>query len=121
MNIYVHTPFKLNLPGEEPQSFAVGLNTIDDVLADHWFVKANSETWSGQGSTPAGAEIAGLKEEIAALTAKVVGLTEQINAAAIGLQERNDQLSEKDEQIAALTAKVNDLTAQVEKSNGAKK
>ena len=50
--IRVHTPFKLNSEDGTAQEFSVGEHTVDDKVADHWFVAAHAEI-TGKTKVPA--------------------------------------------------------------------
>lgn len=125
VTIHVHTPFKLTHADNSVQEFGKGRHNVPESVAAHWFVEEYTEAL-GDFTPPnldeAGAQrIAELEGKVTELQRlleiekdKVVEQSEQLQAAAGGLVERN-------EQITALNTQVADLTARLEKSNGAAK
>ncbi|WP_346827773.1 STY1053 family phage-associated protein [Serratia inhibens] len=125
VSIHVHTPFKLTHADNSVQEFGKGRHNVPEAVATHWFVEAHTEALGDY--TPPNIDEAGA-QRITELEAKVTELqrlleleqdkvaeqAEQLQAAAAGLIERNDQITE-------LNAQVADLSAKLEKINGAAK
>ncbi|HGM4958878.1 TPA: hypothetical protein ACKPZ6_002418 [Serratia liquefaciens] len=125
VTIHVHTPFKLTLLDNSVQEFGKGRHNVPESIASHWFVEAHTEALGDY--TPPNIDEAGV-QRITELEGKVTELqrlleleqdkvaeqTEQLQAAATGLVERNDQITE-------LNAQVAELAARLEKTNGAAK
>ncbi|MBD8451873.1 STY1053 family phage-associated protein [Serratia rubidaea] len=125
VTIHVHTPFKLTHADNSVQEFGKGRHNVPESVASHWFVEAHTESMGDYTPTDideSGAQrIAELESQVTDLQKllkteqeKVAEQTEQLQAAAAGLVERNDQIAELNSQVAGLTARL-------EKPNGATK
>lgn len=125
VSIHVHTPFKLTHTDNSVQEFGKGRHNVPEAVATHWFVEAHTESlgeYSAPGIDDAAAQrITELEAKVTELQRlleleqdKVAEQTEQLQAAASGLVERNDQIND-------LNAQVAELTARLEKNNGAAK
>lgn len=118
VSIHVHTPFKLTNLDNSVQEFGKGRHNVPEAVATHWFVEAHTESL-GEYSAPdideAGVRrITELEGQVEKLNAQVAEQTEQLQAAAAGLVERNEQITD-------LNAQVAELAARLEKTNGAAK
>lgn len=118
VSIHVHTPFKLTHLDNSVQEFGKGRHNVPEAVATHWFVEAHTESL-GEYSAPdideAGVRrITELEGQVEKLNAQVAEQTEQLQAAAVGLVERNEQITDLNAQVAELSAKL-------EKVNGAAK
>lgn len=125
VSIHVHTPFKLTQTDNSVQEFLGGRHNVPESVATHWFVEAHTEAlgdYNAPGIDDAGAQrITELEAKVTELQRlleleqdKVAEQTEQLQAAAAGLVERNDQITE-------LNTLVAEQTARLEKTNGAAK
>jgi len=110
--IRVHTPFNFNFEDGSSQRFELGEHTVDDKVADHWFVVAHAEV---TGKAKAAADAAGFQSQIDSLTAQLSdkdGTITELRAAG----------EQKDQQIAILTAQLAELQKPVvEETNDGKK
>lgn len=101
--IRVHTPFNFQFEDGTSQHFETGEHTVDDKVADHWFVTAHSDV---TGKAKASTDTKEFQAQIDSLTAQ---LTEKDSALSKLLSEAAD----KDEQIDSLTAQLAALQAPV--------
>ncbi|CCM44473.1 STY1053 family phage-associated protein [Cronobacter sakazakii] len=101
--IRVHTPFNFTSEDGTSQHFAAGEHTVDDKVAEHWFVTAHSDV---TGKAKASADTKEFQAQIDSLTAQ---LAEKDKAHA----ELQQSVAEKDQTIADLTAQLAALQAPV--------
>lgn len=101
--IRVHTPFNFTAEDGTSQHFPAGEHTVDDKVADHWFVAAHSDV---TGKVKAGADTKELQAQIDSLTAQ---LAEKEKAHG----ELQQSVVEKDQTITDLTAQLAALQAPV--------
>lgn len=101
--IRVHTPFNFTSEDGTSQRFEAGEHTVDDKVADHWFVTAHSDV---TGKAKSGADTKELQAQIDSLTAQL----EEKTKAHGDLQQ---SVAEKDQTIADLTAQLATLQAPV--------
>ncbi|EMA1800164.1 hypothetical protein SD377_000767 [Cronobacter turicensis] len=94
--IRVHTPFNFTNEDGTSQHFAAGEHTVDDKVADHWFVTAHSDV---TGKAKASADTKEFQAQIDSLTAQL----EEKDKANGDLQQA---LADKDQAIADLTAQL---------------
>ena len=110
--IRVHTPFNFNFEDGASQRFETGEHTVDDLVADHWFVKAHADI---TGKAKAAADTKEFQSQIDSLTAQLSdkdGTITELRAAG----------EQKDQQIAILTAQLAELQKPVvEETNDGKK
>ena len=110
--IRVHTPFNFNFEDGSSQRFELGEHTVDDKVADHWFVVAHAEV---TGKAKAASDAAAFQSQIDSLTAQLADKDGTITE----LQTAGEQ---KDQQIAILTAQLAELQKPVvEETNDGKK
>lgn len=106
--IRVHTPFDFQHEDGISQRFEAGEHTVDDKVADHWFVTAHSDI---TGKAKASADIKEFQAQIDSLTAQ---LEEKEKTHGELLQS----LAEKDQTIADLTAQLETLQAPAQDAKG---
>ncbi|EOC1314436.1 STY1053 family phage-associated protein [Cronobacter turicensis] len=94
--IRVHTPFNFTNEDGTSQHFVAGEHTVDDKVADHWFVTAHSDV---TGKAKASADTKEFQAQIDSLTAQL----EEKDKANGDLQQA---LADKDQAIADLTAQL---------------
>jgi len=92
VKIHVAKPFKLLTEKGEPMHFGVGNHTVDQAVADHWFVKAHLDGESAGGDTEAAAD-----ELLAELEAKAKAVQE----AEATLAAREAEVAEREKAVAA--------------------
>lgn len=95
--IRVHTPFNFTAEDGTSQHFPAGEHTVDDKVADHWFVAAHSDV---TGKVKAGADTKELQAQIDSLTAQ--------------LEEKDKSYGELQLSVAGKDQAIADLTAQLE-------
>lgn len=101
--IRVHTPFNFTSEDGTSQRFEAGEHTVDDKVAEHWFVTAHSDV---TGKAKSGADTKELQAQIDSLTAQL----EEKTKAHGDLQQ---SVADKDQIIADLTAQLATLQAPV--------
>ena len=94
--IRVHTPFKFNNEDGTAQEFSVGEHSVDDKVAEHWFVAAHSEV-TGKVKAPA---------DTKEFQAQIDSLTTQLEDKDKSIGDLQQSVTEKDEIIADLTAQL---------------
>lgn len=94
--IRVHTPFNFTSEDGTSQRFETGEHTVDDKVADHWFVTAHSDV---TGKAKSSADTKEFQAQIDSLTAQ---LAEKDKAHG----EQQQALADKDQAIADLTAQL---------------
>lgn len=110
--IRVHTPFTFTHDDGTSQTFHAGEHTVDEKVADHWFVTAHAEV---TGKAKVSTDTKEFQAQIDSLTAQL-GEKDKI---IIELQTASE---EKTQQIDSLTAQLADLQAPVvEEANDGKK
>lgn len=97
--IRVHTPFNFTSEDGSSQRFETGEHTVDEKVADHWFVTAHSDV---TGKAKASADTKEFQAQIDSLTAQ---LAEKDKAHG----ELQQSVAEKDQTIADLTAQLASL------------
>ena len=101
--IRVHTPFNFQFEDGASQRFEAGEHTVDDKVADHWFVTAHSDI---TGKAKASADTKDFQAQIDSLNAQ---LAEKDKAYG----ELQQSVADKDQAIAELTAQLEALKAPV--------
>lgn len=101
--IRVHTPFDFQFEDGTSQRFEAGEHTVDDKVADHWFVTAHSEI---TGKAKASADIKEFQVEIDSLTA-------QLHEKDKAYGDLQQSVADKEQVIADLTAQLEALKAPV--------
>ena len=101
--IRVHTPFDFQFEDGTSQRFEAGEHTVDDKVADHWFVTAHSDI---TGKAKASADTKEFQAQIDSLTAQLADKDK-----AYG--ELQQSVADKDQAIADLTAQLEALKAPV--------
>lgn len=91
--IRVHTPFKFNSEDGTAQEFSVGEHSVDDKVAEHWFVAAHAEV-TGKAKAPA---------DTKEFQAQIESLTTQLEDKDKSIGDLQQSVTEKDEIIADLT------------------
>ena len=102
--IRVHTPFNFTSEDGTSQHFAAGEHTVDDKVADHWFVTAHSDV---TGKAKASADAKEFQAQIDSLTTQLADKDQTIG-------ELQQSVSDKDAQIDSLNKQLADLQAPVE-------
>ena len=101
VKISVHRPIIVNLDADRKITLPAGVHTVEQEVADHWYVKANSEQLS---------ELMVNADELEAAHEQITDLTAQVAE----LQNQIELLSAKNAELQSDAAKQNaDLTAQV--------
>ncbi|SKA20221.1 STY1053 family phage-associated protein [Pantoea eucalypti] len=103
--IRVHTPFKFNNEDGTAQEFSVGEHTVDDKVADHWFVAAHSEV---TGKVKAPADTKEFQAQIDSLTAQLEGKDKSIGDLQQSVTEKDEIIADLTAQLAALQEPVTD-------------
>jgi len=98
--IYVLTAFNFN-DGEKITPFAAGFHSVEDAVAEHWFVKAHC---SPDGEAP----------EVAVSNTRIADLEALLSQSGADLQASMADAAEKDTRIADLEGQVSTLTAKVD-------
>lgn len=101
--IRVHTPFDFQFEDGTSQRFEAGEHTVDDKVADHWFVTAHSDI-TGK------AKASGDTKEF---QAQIDSLTSQLAEKDKAYGELQLSVADKDQAIADLTAQLEALKAPV--------
>lgn len=101
--IRVHTPFDFQFEDGTSQHFETGEHTVDDKVADHWFVTAHSDV---TGKAKSGVDTKEFQSQIDSLTA-------QLDAKEKAYGELQQSVADKDQAIADLTAQLVALQALV--------
>ncbi|MEN4684750.1 STY1053 family phage-associated protein [Pantoea agglomerans] len=103
--IRVHTPFKFNSEDGTAQEFSVGEHTVDDKVADHWFVAAHSEV---TGKVKAPADTKEFQAQIDSLTTQLEDKDKSIGDLQLSVTEKDEIIADLTEQLAALQQPVTD-------------
>lgn len=101
--IRVHTPFDFQFEDGTSQRFEAGEHTVDDKVADHWFVTAHSDV---TGKAKSGVDTKEFQSQIDSLTA-------QLDAKEKAYGELQQSVADKDQAISDLTAQLAALQAPV--------
>lgn len=101
--IRVHTPFNFTSEDGSSQRFESGEHTVDEKVADHWFVTAHSDV---TGKAKASGDTKEFQAQIDSLTAQLAEKDK-----AYGDLQRS--VADKDQVIADLTAQLEALQAPV--------
>lgn len=107
--IRVHTPFKLNNEDGTAQEFSVGEHSVDDKVAEHWFVAAHSEV---TGKVKAPADTKEFQAQIDSLTTQLEDKEKSIGDLQQSVTEKDETIADLTAQLAALQAPVNEPAAQ---------
>ncbi|MFS7244464.1 hypothetical protein AB6880_01970 [Rahnella inusitata] len=110
--IRVHTPFNFNFEDGASQRFETGEHTVDDLVADHWFVKAHADI---TGKAKAAADSKEFQSQIDSLNAQLAEKDKTIVELQTVSEEKTQQIDSLTAQLAALQAPV------VEEANDGKK
>lgn len=103
--IRVHTPFKFNSEDGTAQDFSVGEHSVDDKVAEHWFVAAHSEV---TGKVKAPADTKEFQAQIDSLTAQLEGKDKSIGDLQQSVTEKDEIIADLTAQLAALQEPVTD-------------
>lgn len=103
--IRVHTPFRFNNEDGTAQEFSVGEHTVDDKVAEHWFVAAHSEV---TGKTKAPADTKEFQAQIDSLTTQLQDKDKSIGDLQQSVTEKDEIIADLTEQLAALQQPVTD-------------
>ncbi|MGC0926185.1 hypothetical protein WKH21_06030 [Pantoea agglomerans] len=103
--IRVHTLFKFNNEDGTAQEFSVGEHTVDDKVADHWFVAAHAEV---TGKTKAPADTKEFQAQIDSLTTQLEDKDKSIGDLQLSVTEKDEIIADLTEQLAALQQPVNE-------------
>ncbi|WP_191923775.1 STY1053 family phage-associated protein [Pantoea agglomerans] len=107
--IRVHTPFKFNSEDGTAQEFSVGEHSVDDKVAEHWFVAAHSEV---TGKVKAPADTKEFQAQIDSLTTQLEDKDKSIGDLQLSVAEKDETIADLTAQLAALQAPVNEPAAQ---------
>lgn len=103
--IRVHTPFKFNSEDGTAQEFSVGEHSVDDKVAEHWFVAAHSEV---TGKVKAPADTKEFQAQIDSLTTQLAEKDKTIGDLQLSVTEKDEIIADLNEQLAALQEPVID-------------
>jgi len=103
--IRVHTPFKFNNEDGTAQEFSVGEHSVDDKVAEHWFVAAHSEV---TGKVKAPADTKEFQAQIDSLTTQLEDKDKSIGDLQQSVNEKDEIIADLTEQLAALQQPVNE-------------
>lgn len=103
--IRVHTPFKFNSEDGTAQEFSVGEHSVDDKVAEHWFVAAHSEV---TGKVKAPADTKEFQAQIDSLTTQLADKDKNIGDLQVSVTEKDEIIADLNEQLAALQQPVID-------------
>ncbi|WP_432372821.1 STY1053 family phage-associated protein [Pantoea allii] len=103
--IRVHTPFKFNGEDGTAQEFSIGEHTVDDKVAEHWFVAAHAEV---TGKTKAPADTKEFQAQIDSLTTQLADKDKTIGDLQLSVTEKEEIIADLTEQIAELQEPVID-------------
>jgi hypothetical protein len=91
VRIRVHKAFELNQKDRESLAFGIGIHTVEQEVADHWYAKAHSELYDAKGDAAPDDEKAEATEgenvritELEAINAK---LAEELASANLRIAE----------------------------------
>jgi len=107
--IRVHTPFNFQFENGTSQRFETGEHTVDDKVADHWFVTAHAEV---TGKAKASADAKEFQAQIDSLTAQLAEKDNAIGDLEVSVTEKDETIADLTVQLAALQAPVNEPAAQ---------
>jgi len=103
--IRVHTPFKFNSEDGTAQEFSVGEHTVDDKVAEHWFVAAHSEV---TGKVKAPADTKEFQAQIDSLTAQLAEKDKAYGDLQLSVADKDQAIADLTAQLAALQQPVID-------------
>ncbi|QUG75977.1 hypothetical protein GKQ23_13655 [Erwinia sp. E602] len=99
--IRVHTPFNFNAADGSSQRFEVGEHTVDESVAEHWFVVAHADAAGDVKSDDDGKL---LLTQIESLTAQLADKDSTIGKLQAEGVEKDTQIESLTAQLAALVA-----------------
>lgn len=112
VKISVHRPIIVNLDADRKITLPAGVHTVDQEVADHWYVKANSEQLSE--SMVNADELEAAHQQIAELTAMADELRSDNLKLLSELEKSANDLSGLEDQKAGLEKHVAELQNQIE-------
>ncbi|WP_307744469.1 hypothetical protein [uncultured Pantoea sp.] len=107
--IRVHTPFNFTSEDGTSQRFEAGEHTVDDKVADHWFVAAHSDV---TGKAKASADTKEFQAQIDSLTAQLAEKDKAHGDLQQSVVEKDQTIADLTAQLAALQQPVNETAAQ---------
>lgn len=107
--IRVHTPFNFTSEDGTSQRFETGEHTVDDKVADHWFVTAHSDV---TGKAKASADTKEFQAQIDCLTAQLAEKDKAHGDLQQLVAEKDQTIADLTAQLAALQQPVNEPAAQ---------
>lgn len=107
--IRVHTPFNFTSEDGTSQRFETGEHTVDDKVADHWFVTAHSDV---TGKSKASADTKEFQAQIDSLTAQLAEKDKAHGELQQSVAEKDQTIADLTAQLAALQQPVNEPAAQ---------
>lgn len=107
--IRVHTPFNFTSEDGTSQRFETGEHTVDDKVADHWFVTAHSDV---TGKAKASADTKEFQAQIDSLTAQLAEKDKAHCELQQSVAEKDQTIADLTAQLAALQQPVNEPAAQ---------
>lgn len=107
--IRVHTPFNFTSEDGTSQRFETGEHTVDDKVADHWFVTAHSDV---TGKAKVSADTKEFQAQIDSLTAQLAEKDKAHGELQQSVAEKDQTIADLTAQLAALQQPVNEPAAQ---------
>ena len=107
--IRVHTPFNFTSEDGTSQHFSAGEHTVDDKVADHWFVTAHSDV---TGKAKASADTKEFQAQIDSLTAQLAEKDKAHGELQQSVAEKDQAIADLTAQLAALQTPVNEPAAE---------
>ncbi|MDT3544902.1 STY1053 family phage-associated protein [Cronobacter sakazakii] len=99
--IRVHTPFDFQHEDGSIQQFSTGEHTVDDKVADHWFVVAHADVTGKTKSSSDGKE---LQAQIDSLNKQLADKDKTIGELLQSLTENASTIDDLNKQLASLQA-----------------
>ncbi|OON35608.1 hypothetical protein BTJ39_22290 [Izhakiella australiensis] len=115
--IRVHTPFDFQFEDGTSQRFEAGEHTVDDKVADHWFVTAHSDV---TGKAKSSADTKEFQAQIDSLTAQLEDKEKSIGDLQLSVTEKDEIIADLTAQIEAMKAPVTESAPETE-DNGTKR
>lgn len=103
--IRVHTPFDFQFEDGTSQRFETGEHTVDEKVADHWFVTAHSDI---TGKAKASADTKEFQAQIDSLTAQLAEKDKAYGELQQSVADKDQAIADLTAQLAALQAPVNE-------------
>lgn len=111
--LFITRPITVNLDSGAVVKLQAGVQTLDEALAQHWFVQANAQSF--EESAPENAH-----ELVAALQARLDTALQQLSASEASVQQLEKQAIASKKRIAELERQLQDKAPLAESKQGAK-